>query len=109
MRFGVFIPQGWRFDLVGIDEAQHWPVMRDLARAVDADPTWESLWVFDHFHTTPVPSDTEATHEAWTLMAGFAAATDRVRLGQMCTCLGYRPPAYLAKVAATCDHISGGR
>ena len=42
-------------------------------------------------------------------MAAFAATTERVRLGQMCTCMGYRNPAYLAKVAATVDVISGGR
>src|SRR5690606_8383710 len=60
------------------------------------------------FHTTPEPSE-EATHEAWTLMAALAAVTDRVRLGQMCTCMGYRNPAYLAKVAATVDIVSGGR
>jgi alkanesulfonate monooxygenase SsuD/methylene tetrahydromethanopterin reductase-like flavin-dependent oxidoreductase (luciferase family) len=54
MRFGLFVPQGWRLDLAGID-------------------------------------------------------TSRVRLGQMCTCMGYRNPAYLAKVAATVDVISGGR
>jgi F420-dependent oxidoreductase-like protein len=57
-----------------------------------------------------VPEPTfEATHEAWTLMAALAATTTRVRLGQMCTCMGYRNPAYLAKVAATIDVISGGR
>src|SRR5690625_734283 len=107
MRFGMFIPQGWRFDLVGIEEERHWQVMRDLARRADAGP-WESVWVYDHFHTTPVPSE-EATHEAWSLMAARAAATERVRLGQMCTCMAYRPPMYLAKVAATVDHVSGGR
>ena len=42
-------------------------------------------------------------------MAAFGAATSRVRLGQMCTCMAYRNPAYLAKVAATIDVISGGR
>jgi alkanesulfonate monooxygenase SsuD/methylene tetrahydromethanopterin reductase-like flavin-dependent oxidoreductase (luciferase family) len=42
-------------------------------------------------------------------MAAFAAVTDRVRLGQMCTCMGYRNPAYLAKVATTIDIVSGGR
>ena len=107
MRFGTFIPQGWRFDLVGIDPAEHWAVMNGLAQRADAG-AWESLWVYDHFHTTPVHSD-EATHEAWTLMAAFAASTDRIRLGQMCTCMGYRNPAYLAKVAATVDIVSGGR
>ena len=107
MRFGLFIPQGWRFDLVGIDPVDHWTTMRTLAQQADAGP-WESLWVYDHFHTTPVASE-EATHEAWTLMSAFAASTDRIRLGQMCTCMSYRNPAYLAKVAATVDAISGGR
>ena len=64
--------------------------------------------MYDHFHTTPLATR-EATHEAWTLMAALAATTSTIRLGQMCTCVAYRPPAYLAKVAATIDVISGGR
>jgi F420-dependent oxidoreductase-like protein len=107
MRFGLFIPQGWRLDLVGIPTEQHWPVMRDLAAYADAGE-WDSLWVYDHFHTVPVPTD-EATHEAWTLMAAYAATTSRIKLGQMCTAMSYRNPVYLAKVAATVDVISGGR
>ena len=107
MRFGLFIPQGWRLDLVGIPVAEHWPVMRDLAQYAD-DSAWDSLWVYDHFHTVPMPTD-EATHEAWTLMAALAASTSRIELGQMCTAMSYRNPAYLAKVAATADIISGGR
>jgi F420-dependent oxidoreductase-like protein len=107
MRFGMFVPQGWRLDLAGIAPADQWATMRDLATAADTLP-FESVWVFDHFHTVPVPTQ-EATHEAWTLMSAFAASTTRVRLGQMCTCMGYRNPAYLAKVAATIDLISGGR
>ncbi|MEP6650037.1 MAG: LLM class F420-dependent oxidoreductase [Lapillicoccus sp.] len=108
MRFGIFVPQGWRMDLVGIDPAQQWDTMLRLARRADDNPDWESIWVFDHFHTVPEPSQ-EATHEAWSLMAAFGATTTRVRLGQMCTCMSYRNPAYLAKVAATIDVISGGR
>jgi F420-dependent oxidoreductase-like protein len=107
MRFGAFVPQGWRLDLVGIEPARQWPAMLEIARRLEAGP-WESLWIYDHFHTVPVAT-AEATHEAWSLMAAFAASTERLRLGQMCTCMGYRNPAYLAKVAATCDVISGGR
>jgi F420-dependent oxidoreductase-like protein len=103
----MFVPQGWRLDLAGIAPADQWSAMRDLAQAADNLP-FESIWVYDHFHTVPVPTK-EETHEAWTLMSAFAAATTRVRLGQMCTCMGYRNPAYLAKVAATIDLISGGR
>jgi F420-dependent oxidoreductase-like protein len=81
--------------------------MLGVAKAAEEGP-FDSIWVYDHFHTVPVPTQ-EATHEAWTLMAAFAAATSRIKLGQMCTCMGYRNPAYLAKVAATVDVISGGR
>src|SRR6266516_1201629 len=108
MRFGVFVPQGWRLDLVGIEPDQQWAAMADFARKIDSGSEFESIWVYDHFHTVPTPTE-EATHEAWTLMAALAASTERVRLGQMCTCMGYRSPTYLAKVAATCDVISGGR
>ena len=107
MRFGMFVPQGWRLDLVGIDPAGQWAAMKAVARRADAGP-WTSIWVYDHFHTVPVPTD-EATHEAWTLVSAFGAVTERVRLGQMCTCMAYRNPVYLAKVAATCDIVSGGR
>ncbi|MGL5816020.1 MAG: LLM class F420-dependent oxidoreductase [Phycicoccus sp.] len=108
MKFGLFVPQGWRHDLVGIDPGQHWGVMAGIARHADANPDWSSIWVYDHFHTVPEPTE-EATHEAWTLMAAFAGVTGRVRLGQMCTCMAYRNPAYLAKVAATVDIVSEGR
>jgi F420-dependent oxidoreductase-like protein len=107
MRFGLFIPQGWRLDLVGIDPDKHWAVMRELATYAD-DSAWDSLWVYDHFHTVPIPTG-EATHEAWSLMSAYAATTSRIKLGQMCTAMSYRNPVYLAKVAATADIISGGR
>ena len=107
MRFGMFVPEGWRLDLVGIDPADQWATMLDVVRAAESG-SFESVWVYDHFHTVPVPT-AEATHEAWTLIAALAAATSRVRLGQMCTCVSYRNPALLAKIAATADLISGGR
>ncbi len=107
MRFGLFIPQGWRLDLTGIPPADQWSVMSGLAGRADTG-AWDSIWVYDHFHTVPLPTD-EATHEAWTLVSAFAATTSRVDIGQMCTAMSYRNPMYLAKVAATADLISGGR
>lgn len=108
MRFGLFLPQGWRIDLAGIDPADHWDTIMRVAAHADNSDAWTSAWVFDHFHTVPVPTE-EATHEAYSVLAGVAASTERLRLGQMCTCVSYRNPAYLAKVAATIDMISGGR
>jgi F420-dependent oxidoreductase-like protein len=107
MKFGAFVPQGWRHDLAGIPTDQHWATMLGVARDIERSG-FESLWVYDHFHTVPEPTQ-EVTYEAWTLMAALAATTDTVRLGQTCTCNTYRPPAYLAKVAASIDVISGGR
>jgi F420-dependent oxidoreductase-like protein len=107
MRYGAFIPQGWRLDLVGIDRSDHWPTMLEVARAIESSG-YESLWVFDHFHTVPIATQ-ESSYEAWTLMAALAATTDTVRLGQMCTSNSYRSPSYLAKIAADIDVISNGR
>lgn len=108
MKFGMVIPQGWRLDLAGIDPLMHWGVMAGLARRADSSDDWSSVWVHDHLHSMPASSE-EATHEAWTLMSALAAVTGRVRLGQIGTCLAYRSPAHLAKVAATVDVISEGR
>ncbi|MGH8928873.1 MAG: LLM class F420-dependent oxidoreductase [Acidimicrobiia bacterium] len=107
MRAGVFVPQGWRLDLVDIPQDRQWSVMHDVAVAAEV-AGFESVWVYDHFHTVPVATQ-EPTHEAWTLMGALAVSTRRIRIGQMCTSNSYRPPAYLAKVAATVDVLSGGR
>lgn len=94
-------------DLVGVPVDEQWPAMLASAAKIES-LGYDSVWVYDHFHTVPRPTQ-EATHEAWTLMAALAAVTTRVRLGQMCTCNSYRPPSYLAKVASTVDVISAGR
>ena len=107
MKFGAFVPQGWRMDLVGVPVDEQWPTMLATARRIEA-LGYDTAWVYDHFHTVPHPSQ-EPTYECWTLMAALAATTDRVRLGQMCTCNSYRNPAYLAKVSSNIDVISGGR
>jgi len=48
-------------------------------------------------------------HEGWTLLSALAAQTSRLRLGLMVTSNRFRPPAMLAKIAATVDIVSGGR
>ena len=107
MKFGAFVPQGWRMDLVGVPADRQWKTILDTARRIE-QAGYDSVWVYDHFHTVP-EATRQPTFEAWTLMAALATATERVRLGQMCTCNSYRPPSYLAKVASTVDVISGGR
>ncbi len=108
LKFGVFVPQGWRMDLVGIaDPVAQYEAMTAAARAADAGP-WDGIWVFDHFHTVPTPT-METTFECWTITATLARDTKRVRIGQMVGCNGYRNPALYAKIASTVDVASNGR
>src|ERR1700712_466176 len=107
-RFGIFVPQGWRMDLVGIgDPVQQWEAMTAVAKAADAG-SWDSIWLYDHFHTVPEPSS-ESTFECWSATAALARDTHRVNIGQMVGCNGYRNPALYAKISSTVDVASHGR
>jgi F420-dependent oxidoreductase-like protein len=108
IKFGVFVPQGWRMDLVEIaDPIEKYETMTRVAQAADRIG-YDSIWVFDHFHTVPTP-EMETTFECWTITAGLARDTQRIKVGQMVTCNGYRNPALLAKIASTVDVMSHGR
>lgn len=108
MEFGVLVPQGWRLDLVGVDgAAAKWRTVKEVSTRLESDG-WESLWVYDHFHTFP-QKRVEATFEAWTMMSVLAEITSKARLGQLVTCTQYRHPSYLAKISACVDVASGGR
>ena len=107
MQVGLMVPQGWKGEYDGWDAAAAWT--RTVELAVDAERLgFESLWVFDHFHTVPVPTD-EITFESFSTLAAIAALTSRVRLGHMVVCTGFRNPALTAKLSSTLDVISGGR
>ncbi len=107
-KFGVFVPQGWRMDLVEIDDPiEKYEAMTNVARQADTGG-WDSIWVFDHFHTVPEPT-MEATFECWTISASLARDTRNVNIGQMVGCNGYRNPALYAKIASTVDVASHGR
>lgn len=69
---------------------------------------WDGIWYADHF--MPNAEDTSAPWpEAWITLAALGARVPRVRLGTLVSGNTYRHPAVLAKMAATLDHISGGR
>jgi F420-dependent oxidoreductase-like protein len=107
MKIGVIVPQGWNGEYDGWDAATAWSRTRDVAWQAEA-LGFESVWLFDHFHTVPRPTD-EITFESVTSLAALAAETQRVRLGHVVLCAAYRNPALTAKMISTLDVITGGR
>jgi F420-dependent oxidoreductase-like protein len=107
MQVGLMAPQGWKGEYDGWGAADAWARTVELAKHADA-LGFESLWVFDHFHTVPTPTD-EITFESFSVLSALAMATERVRLGHMVVCTGFRNPALTAKLSSTIDVISGGR
>lgn len=94
--FGVFLPQlRMSFDTI-------------LERTLAAEAVgFDSVWLMDHLAAPAAPE--WDTLEGWTLAAGLATRTKRIRLGHLVTCDPFRPPAVLAKMAATLDVLSNGR
>lgn len=96
-----------------------WSDLLAMARAAE-DAGFDSIWVTDHLiHRTASDNakpqaeleTTESTGmwECWSLISALAATTDRVEIGTLVLCTGFRNPALLAKMADTVDEISGGR
>lgn len=85
-----------------------WSVMLETWQELDADPRYESAWVFDHFY--PIYGGEEGPClEAWVTLSALAQATDRIRIGSMVNAAPYRHPGLCAAMASSLDIVSGGR
>jgi F420-dependent oxidoreductase-like protein len=107
VRIGAIVPQGWVGEYDGWDPLDAWRRTTEVARQAE-QLGFESIWLFDHFHTIPRPTD-EITFESFTSLSALAAVTERVRLGHIVMCTAFRNPALTAKMISTMDTISGGR
>jgi alkanesulfonate monooxygenase SsuD/methylene tetrahydromethanopterin reductase-like flavin-dependent oxidoreductase (luciferase family) len=107
LRFGVFVPQGWKLEYVGWSAEDAWAHSVELAILAE-QLGYDHLWVYDHVESVP---RREPTHvfEAYTMLAALSQRTERVGLGQLVTCSSYRSAGLLAKEAACIDVYSGGR
>ena len=107
MKIGAIVPQGWVGEYDGWEPSKAWRRTTEVAQQADR-LGFESIWLFDHFHTVPRPTD-EITFESFTSLSALAALTSRVRLGHIVICTAFRNPALTAKMISTMDSISGGR
>jgi F420-dependent oxidoreductase-like protein len=95
-------------------QACTWAELMAAARAID-DASFDSLWSNDHFLPLALGPDGLIDDldgpclEGWMVLAGFATATHRVRLGCLVSGAGYRNPGLVVKMATALDHASGGR
>ena len=93
---------------IGIATGQRdpWPVLVDKWQEIES-LGFDASWVVDHF--LGGEDEMMPYYEAWTLLAGLATVTQRIRLGIMVCSVTHRNPGFLAKQAVTVDHISNGR
>ena len=79
----------------------------DLARLAER-VGFETFFRSDHYRSFPGPAGRPTT-DAWTVMAGLARDTERIRLGVLVSPVTFRHPGVFAKVVTTVDEMSGGR
>ena len=100
LRVGVQLPE--------VERHVRWAEYVAMTRAAQ-EVGFDSIWLGDHLLYREDGRPERGPWEVWTLLAGLAAVTERVRLGPLVACTAFHPPAVLAKMAATIDEVSGGR
>ena len=105
MRVGVTVPMSVSD---GPGRISSWPEILAFARHAEAIGL-DSIWVCDHFLSSPPGGEVEGIHEGWTILSALAASTRRVEVGSLVMCNSFRNPALLPKMAVSADAVSGSR
>jgi F420-dependent oxidoreductase-like protein len=87
-----------------------WGEILELVQHCEATG-WDGAYFADHFmpNTGTLETADGPTLECWSVLAGLAAATTRLRLAPLVTSVTYRHPTVIANIAAAVDNISDGR
>jgi alkanesulfonate monooxygenase SsuD/methylene tetrahydromethanopterin reductase-like flavin-dependent oxidoreductase (luciferase family) len=102
------LPLSVGVQLPEVEREVRWPELRAMARAAE-ESGFDSIWVGDHMLYRGDGRPERGPWDAWTLLAGLAASTERVRLGPLVASTAFHPPGLIARMAATIDELSGGR
>jgi probable F420-dependent oxidoreductase len=104
-KIGVFVPH---FEPPWSGHGLRWTEIAALARRAE-EIGFDSFWLPDHLLFRFEGVHQQGAWDAWSLLAGLAATTERIELAPLVACTSFRNPALIAKMADTIDEISGGR
>ena len=105
LKVGLILPQ-WTESYGGADP--RWADLLAVARRAE-NVGFDSLWAVDDLHIHFDGKPLIGVWECWAVVAGLAAATERVELGTLVCSNNFRSPAVLAKIADTLEEMSGDR
>jgi alkanesulfonate monooxygenase SsuD/methylene tetrahydromethanopterin reductase-like flavin-dependent oxidoreductase (luciferase family) len=100
LRIGIQLPE--------VEREVRWPEYVAMARRAE-DLGFDTIWLGDHLLYRYEDGSTRGPWEVWTMLAGLAASTSRIRLGPLVASTAFHSPGMLAKLASTVDEISQGR
>jgi alkanesulfonate monooxygenase SsuD/methylene tetrahydromethanopterin reductase-like flavin-dependent oxidoreductase (luciferase family) len=100
VRIGVQLPE--------VERVVRWPEYVSMARAAE-EVGFDSIWLGDHLLYRDDELPERGPWDAWTMLGGLAAITERVALGPLVACTAFHPPGVLARMAAAVHELSGGR
>lgn len=100
LRVGVQLPE--------VERVVRFEELLSIALAAERSG-FDSAWVGDHLLYRGDGREERGPLDCWSVLAGLAAATERLRLGPLVACTAFRPPGLLARAAQAVDEMSGGR